>query len=267
VDKAAADVEKYRAAVESNDPDKILEAFGLDDEKLVDLYIAKHGRPEPGEPGAGDSADDVRALKAEIAAFKKELADEKVKAEERRKTDEGQAAVQQRIGEIQAVMTKPENAERFEVCNAAPDVIAHLTRGEYTNAAAAAFDVMFQVWQQTKEQISFEKALELTEAHLLKSHEALSGGLGKLKKLGGAGKPAPTTAETKSAPGKEPEPAAGGDDPLSKVRAAFKKSRPRITGALSAVHPVANPNERGRAAADRRFRDKVLALQQGAKAN
>lgn len=260
-DKVAADVEKYRAAVESGDVDKILAAFGLDDEKVVDLYLAKHGTKDENGETKDPNADELKQIKAELEKFKADLAAEKTKTEEKRQADAAQAQVQGMIGQIRDLAAKPENAERFELCNAGAEVIGALTGGEYQSAAAAAFDVMVEIWKGGEgERISYEKALELTEAHLLKRHEALAGGLGKLKKLGGK-VPEKKPDEGKAPVAKADEPAAEG---LDAMRAKFKASRPRVTNGLSVIHPVASTGPKGRSAADQRFRDRVLALQKGA---
>lgn len=259
VDEAA----KYAEAIKSGDPDKILAAFGLDDEKLVDLYIAKHGTKdtESGTKAENDAA--IAELKAEIAQFKAELVAKEVEAEKKRTEAAATASVQGHVDAIKSLAAKPENAEKYEVCNAEPAVIRSLTGGEYTSAAAIAFDVMVAVHQKEGEFITYEKALELTEAHLLEAHKGLVGGLGKLKKLGGA-----LAKVEERKPDAKPEAVAStGNEALDRVREKFKASRPRVTNGLSVIHPTASVSAKGVTAANQRFRERVLALQQGQKTN
>lgn len=264
-DKVAASVEKYRTAVESGDPDQILAALGWTDEQLVDKYIAKH-QPKDGATGEDGSNKELADLKKEFAEFKAKLAEKETKAEERRQQEEQKAQVQQHVDSIKTFAAKPEHGERFEVCNAGPAVIRQLTSGEYEDVGLLAFDVMIQVHGKTGEFLSYEQALDRVESALLEAHKAHAATAGKLKKLGGAPAAKSESAGTKKA---EEKPAAGGGDgsALERLAAAFKAKRPVVTNALSVSHPATQSRGGGKAAADQRFRERVLALQTAAKAN
>lgn len=247
---AAEKAAKYQAAIESGDPDKILAAFGLDDEKLVDLYVKKHGsaNTEDGE-GKGDAAELAR-LKAEFDAFKQELADQKVKDEEKSRQAQMAQTIRNHVDNLKATATKTEHAERFELVNA-----------EGPGAYELAFDVMAEVHKQHGKFISYEEALDLTENHLLAQEKARMERNGKLKKLGGAAPAKAAEAKTETT---EQKPSPTG---LDAIRDRFKATRPRVTNAMSVSTPGTTVRAKGRAEADQRFKDKLLALQRGGAPN
>lgn len=223
---------KYEAAIASGDVDQILKAFGIDDEKLVDMYLAKHG--EKGEGAEKKPQDDQ--IRRELDELKQELAQGKVKEQER----EAQKSIQTHVDTLKQIAAKPEHADRFEMLNA-------------EGAHGLAFDVMVQFHTQHKKFLSYEEALDAVEEHLVATERARIERNAKIKKLGAAAAAKPEAKPTEA-------PAADPTDPLEKMRAAFKSVRPRMTNAMATSHPVSAPGPRTKADADTRFRERVLAL-------
>lgn len=259
----AEKVSKYEAAIASGDVDKILDAFGITDEKLVDLYIAKHGsKDDAGGTDGGDKA--VEELRVELAKFKEELADSKTKEAEKAKQTEAEAAIRGHVDQLRTLASKPEHAERFELVNAAePDAIRVLTDGQCSSAYEAAFDVMVEVHKAHGKYITHEEALDALENALLGHERARAERTGKLKKLGAAAAKPEAKPEAKKPQEKAPE----ASDPVERMRAAFKAQRPRVTNSLSTFHATTSPRAGSKSEADKRFRDRVLGMIRGEKPN
>lgn len=225
---------KYEEAIKSGDVDKILEAFGIDDEKLVDLYIAKHGKTEEGEAKKADGE-----IRKEIDALKAEIAESK----QREETARTSAEVQRVVAQLEQAANA--GGDAYELVNTIPTV-SDPEFGAIT-PHQAAFLVQVRYNQQTGKRISDAEALAAVEEQLEVTARAEYERLSKLKKFGG-----------KTAEAAKSDPAPVGDG-LDGMRAAFKAARPRVTNGTTTSLPASSARPRTRADADARFRERVAA--------
>jgi hypothetical protein len=234
--EASAKAQRYEEAVKSGDVDKMIEAFGLSGDQLVDLYIKKYGGTPAADAATADEPDSP--LKKEVDELKKWRAER----ESREQGETAQAAVRQHMDALRATAAK--SADRYELVNA-------------EGAHDVAFDVMVEYHRQHGKFLTHDEALDAVENQLEQDARARLERFAKTKKLSGLTRapapPAGTAPDNRQT--RDPDAA------TARMRDAFlSRTRPTVTNAAASAAPTTPTKPRNREEADVLFRQRVAAL-------
>lgn len=221
-------VTRYQKALESNDPDALMEAFGVTGDKLVDLYVKKH---------AADPAKDERPeAEKKLEELERRLA-EREKADS---TARANAVYEKHMSSIREAIAK--GGDKYELIAA-------------EDAHEMVFAVQAEYHRQHNTFLTNAEAMDAVEQQLETEARARLERLTKVKKL--QGKTAATAATATAA---DKQQSTEAKDPLEAMRAKFKAQK-RITNGVGTAQPTTDARPRGIAAADARLRERVAALQ------